>query len=147
MLGLCFLCLKGLEYYLDYRDNLIPGWRFDPADWIRDGLRPDQVPHVKLFFFLYWVMTALHAVHVTIGICGAGDAGIGRKRAFFRRLLFARRCHSPLLALCRHRLDIPVADALPVGSPSLGLSSHSRWRKIMSERLVSPATYIIVLLS
>ncbi len=34
----------------------------------RDGLRPDQVPHVKLFLFLYWVMTGLHALHVTIGI-------------------------------------------------------------------------------
>ncbi len=32
------------------------------------GLRPDQVPHVKLFLFLYWVMTALHGLHVTIGI-------------------------------------------------------------------------------
>ena len=32
------------------------------------GLRPDQVPHVKLFLFLYWVMTGLHALHVTIGI-------------------------------------------------------------------------------
>ena len=35
----------------------------------RDGLRPDQVPHVKLFLFLYWIMTGLHALHVTIGIC------------------------------------------------------------------------------
>ena len=67
-LGVCFLCLKGLEYYLDYVENLIPGWRFDPQEWIRDGLRPDQVPHVKLFLFLYWVMTALHGLHVTIGI-------------------------------------------------------------------------------
>ena len=69
LLGVCFLCFKGLEYYLDYRENLIPGWRFDPQEWLRDGLRPDQVPHVKLFLFLYWVMTVLHAVHVTIGIC------------------------------------------------------------------------------
>ena len=69
LLGVCFLGLKGLEYYLDYRDNLIPGWRFDAAEWVsREGLRPDQVPHVKLFLFLYWVMTGLHALHVTIGI-------------------------------------------------------------------------------
>jgi cytochrome c oxidase subunit 3 len=70
LLGVCFLCLKGVEYYLDYVENLIPGWRFDPAEWVaREGLRPDQVPHVKLFLFLYWVMTGLHALHVTIGIC------------------------------------------------------------------------------
>ena len=60
---------KGLEYYIDYLENLIPGWRFDADEWVtRDGLRPDQVPHVKLFLFLYWVMTGLHALHVTIGI-------------------------------------------------------------------------------
>jgi cytochrome c oxidase subunit 3 len=70
LLGVCFLAFKGLEYYLDYQENLIPGWRFDAGEWVtRAGLRPDQVPHVKLFLFLYWVMTGLHALHVTIGIC------------------------------------------------------------------------------
>jgi cytochrome c oxidase subunit III len=69
LLGVCFLCFKGLEYYIDYLENLIPGWRFDASEWVtREGLRPDQVPHVKLFLFLYWVMTGLHALHVTIGI-------------------------------------------------------------------------------
>jgi cytochrome c oxidase subunit III len=68
-LGLCFLCFKGVEYYGDYVENLIPGWRFNNEDWTGPGgLRPDQVPHVKLFLFLYWVMTLLHGLHVTIGI-------------------------------------------------------------------------------
>src|SRR5581483_11733541 len=68
-LGIVFLCLKGLEYYLDYRENLIPGWKFDPAEWVsRDGLRPDQVPHVQLFLLFYWIMTGLHGLHVIIGI-------------------------------------------------------------------------------
>src|SRR5207253_10452107 len=40
-LGLLFLIFKGFEYYTDYRDNLIPGWRFDEAEWIaKAGLRP-----------------------------------------------------------------------------------------------------------
>jgi cytochrome c oxidase subunit 3 len=70
LLGLAFLCLKGLEYYTDYRDNLIPGWRFDNTEWTtQEHLRPDQVPHVKLFLLLYWIMTGTHALHVTIGIC------------------------------------------------------------------------------
>ena len=69
VLGICFLALKGLEYYGDYVEYLIPGWRFKDSDSVtRDGLRPDQVPHVKLFLFLYWVMTLLHGLHVTIGI-------------------------------------------------------------------------------
>jgi cytochrome c oxidase subunit III len=69
LLGISFLCFKGLEYYIDYRDNLIPGWKFDDREWVeRDGLRPEDVPHVKLFLMFYWVMTGTHAVHVTIGI-------------------------------------------------------------------------------
>jgi cytochrome c oxidase subunit 3 len=68
-LGLLFLCLKGLEYYIDYRDNLIPGWRFDEHEWVAEaGLAQDQVPQVKLFLLFYWIMTGTHALHVTIGI-------------------------------------------------------------------------------
>ena len=69
LLGVCFLCLKGLEYYIDYRDNLIPGWKFDEQEWItKEGLKAEDVPHVKLFLMFYWVMTGLHGLHVTIGI-------------------------------------------------------------------------------
>jgi cytochrome c oxidase subunit 3 len=68
-LGVGFLVLKGFEYYTDYRDNLIPGWRFDPDEWVaKEGLSPDQVPQVKLFLLFYWIMTGTHALHVTIGI-------------------------------------------------------------------------------
>ncbi len=68
-LGAVFLVLKGLEYYIDYRENLIPGWRFEPSEWVgRAGLSPDQVPHVELFLLMYFIMTAIHAVHLTIGI-------------------------------------------------------------------------------
>jgi cytochrome c oxidase subunit III len=68
LLGVCFLGFKALEYYGDYQENLIPGVRFVAGEWTDMGLRPDQVPHVKLFLFLYWVMTGLHGLHVTIGI-------------------------------------------------------------------------------
>lgn len=69
LLGVGFLCFKGLEYYIDYRENLIPGWRFEPEEWVaRDGLSAEQVPQVKLFLLFYWIMTGTHALHVTIGI-------------------------------------------------------------------------------
>jgi cytochrome c oxidase subunit 3 len=73
LLGFLFLVFKGWEYYTDYRDNLIPGWRFDEREWVvkegeREALRPEQVPHVKLFLLFYWIMTGTHALHVTIGI-------------------------------------------------------------------------------
>jgi cytochrome c oxidase subunit 3 len=68
-LGLVFLCLKSVEYYTDYRDNLIPGWRFDDSEWVvKEGLARDQVPQVKLFLLFYWIMTGTHALHVTIGV-------------------------------------------------------------------------------
>src|SRR5436309_1244955 len=47
VLGGCFLGLKGLEYYLDYVDNLIPGWRFDDAEWLQAGLAREDIPRVK----------------------------------------------------------------------------------------------------
>ena len=59
-LGVAFLFFKGYEYYTDYRDNLIPGWRFDgervePTKGPLEG--GAQVPHVKLFLCFYWFMT------------------------------------------------------------------------------------------
>ncbi|HEV3446319.1 MAG TPA: cytochrome c oxidase subunit 3 [Gemmataceae bacterium] len=69
LLGVGFLCLKAFEYYTDWRDNLIPGWRFNNEEWIdKEHLMPNQVPHVKLFLLFYWTMTGIHAVHVTLGI-------------------------------------------------------------------------------
>ena len=68
LLGLVFMVLKGVEYYIDFRDHLVPGVNFDPSDWIERGLAPGQVPHVQLFLVMYWIMTLLHAVHLTIGI-------------------------------------------------------------------------------
>jgi cytochrome c oxidase subunit 3 len=67
-LGVAFLGLKAYEYYTDYRDYLIPGWR-DPAEWAaQEGLAASDVPRVRLFLLFYWIMTGTHALHVTIGI-------------------------------------------------------------------------------
>ncbi len=69
LVGLMFLGFKGLEYYIDYQENLIPGWKFEPQEWVeRDGLTLEQTEHVKLFLFFYWAMTLFHGLHVTIGI-------------------------------------------------------------------------------
>lgn len=66
-LGALFMALKALEYYLDYRDGLIPStaWGFRPEAWLDAGADPGQV---KLFLMFYYIMTGLHAVHLTIGI-------------------------------------------------------------------------------
>jgi cytochrome c oxidase subunit III len=100
VLGVCFLVLKGYEYYTDYRDNLIPGWRFDDWEWIDPKYRPPdqpppgdqkanfapvQVPHVELFLLFYWTMTGLHALHVTIGVVAVGVMAVLAHRGVFDR--------------------------------------------------------------
>jgi len=59
-LGLAFLVVKGFEYHTDYVEQLVPRWHFK---W--EG---SEAPHAELFFWLYFTLTALHAIHVTIGI-------------------------------------------------------------------------------
>jgi cytochrome c oxidase subunit III len=110
-LGACFLVLKGMEYYIDYLEYLIPGWRFKAEEWVtRDGLRPDQVPHVKLFLFMYWVMTGLHALHVTIGI-----GAVLVMMLMARRGRFSPEYYSPVdvTALYWHFVDIVWIFLLP----------------------------------
>jgi len=63
-LGLVFLVLKGWEYHKDFQEHLFPGPHFRPE---QDG-RLQQLPGMQLFFILYFVLTGLHAVHLTIGI-------------------------------------------------------------------------------
>jgi cytochrome c oxidase subunit 3 len=68
-LAATFLLLKAYEYYTDYQENLIPGWKFDPHEWTSKGdLLAEQVPQVKLFLNFYWILTPIHALHVILGM-------------------------------------------------------------------------------
>jgi len=63
-LGLAFLVLKGVEYYLDYREHLVPNLDFHPEGWPAGvNQRPAQI-----FFSFYFVLTAIHATHMVIGL-------------------------------------------------------------------------------
>lgn len=64
-LGTVFMVLKAVEYYSDYREDLVPGLAFRPEEWTARG---DDPRHVQLFLIFYYIMTGLHAVHLTIGI-------------------------------------------------------------------------------
>jgi cytochrome c oxidase subunit 3 len=55
--GLTFLVLKGFEYAEDIEKHLVPG----------PGFALKQ-PAAQIFFALYWVLTGIHAIHLTIGI-------------------------------------------------------------------------------
>lgn len=56
-LGTAFLVVKGLEYHEDFVEHLVPGPSF--------ALTPAPT---QIFFALYWIMTGVHAVHLTVGI-------------------------------------------------------------------------------
>jgi cytochrome c oxidase subunit 3 len=68
VLGTTFMALKAVEYWTDYRDGLVPGTaRFNPEEWT--SLDPPANPaRVQLFLLFYYLMTGLHAVHLTVGI-------------------------------------------------------------------------------
>lgn len=75
LLGALFLVLKGFEYTEDIRKHLVPGPDF-----------PVPQQGAQLFFSFYWIMTGLHACHVTAGL------------AAVLRLLIASRQDSRWLA-------------------------------------------------
>lgn len=61
-LGVTFLCLKGYEYYMEYRAGLMP---FLDQPFAFSG--PD--PHnAMLFYNFYFALTGLHALHMIIGL-------------------------------------------------------------------------------
>ena len=60
LLGLSFLGLKGVEYFEEYREHLVPAIDFAP--------RGDSAHGVELFFVFYFISTLLHGVHVLCGI-------------------------------------------------------------------------------
>jgi len=74
VLGLIFLGIKGLEYTLDWRHGLVPGLHFEPVG--------GQARGMELFFFLYFMMTGVHALHLFLGIglVGAFAAMLQRGR-------------------------------------------------------------------
>ncbi|HEY1583302.1 MAG TPA: cytochrome c oxidase subunit 3 family protein [Chthoniobacterales bacterium] len=60
LFGIIFMGVKGFEYYKDYTEHVFPGPTFQ---W-HEG----NPAAAELFFWLYYAMTGLHAIHVTVGI-------------------------------------------------------------------------------
>jgi cytochrome c oxidase subunit III len=58
LLALAFLVVKGFEYHEDFVEKLVPGADFTAT----------LPPRAAMFFWLYWAMTGLHAIHVTVGV-------------------------------------------------------------------------------
>jgi cytochrome c oxidase subunit 3 len=58
--GIIFMAIKGVEYHKDFVEHLVPGVGFR---W-QEG----SPSAAEIFFWLYFAMTGLHAIHVTVGI-------------------------------------------------------------------------------
>ncbi|NML43970.1 cytochrome c oxidase subunit 3 family protein [Ramlibacter sp. G-1-2-2] len=71
VLGLAFLAVKGLEYWKEWGEHLVPG--------------PDfalHAPGAELFFLLYFLLTGVHTVHMLAGLVVVGTlAGRGAREA------------------------------------------------------------------
>ncbi len=75
LLGLAFLGVKGTEYVKDAHDHLVPGYDFEFDERLRRG--------AELFFLLYFIMTGIHAVHLTVGILLVGAFAVRAWRGAF----------------------------------------------------------------
>ncbi|MEP6819210.1 MAG: cytochrome c oxidase subunit 3 family protein [bacterium] len=82
VLGLTFLGIKAVEYYDKYEDHLIPGQLIPgrpfkpevqepgtPYDKHKLHLLPGAtLKNVEMFFWIYFAMTGMHALHMIIGV-------------------------------------------------------------------------------
>jgi len=73
LLGLAFIGIKSVEYWLEYQEHLVPALNFDLQ---RHG------GVAEIFFIFYFCATGLHALHLLIGIGIVTwlAVGIGRGR-------------------------------------------------------------------
>lgn len=102
-LGALFLVIKGVEYSHEIREHLLPGSSFH--------IEAADPKHSEMFFYLYWLMTGVHALHVFIGV---GLIGFFALRAW---LWDAFRDHDTpveLLGLYWHFVDIVWVFLFPL---------------------------------
>jgi cytochrome c oxidase subunit III len=94
-LGGLFLVIKGFEYSKEISEHLLPGSSFQIA-----AAEPAKA---EMFFYIYWLMTGVHALHVTIGIL---LILVFAARACFTNAFVNRDTPVDLLGLYWHFVDI-----------------------------------------
>ncbi len=74
--GVAFLGIKYVEYKEKWEKGHIPGANFNVSEFVNPAahgikekpLAPDMAQRTQVFFFLYFAMTGMHALHMIIGI-------------------------------------------------------------------------------
>jgi cytochrome c oxidase subunit 3 len=102
-LGVTFLGIKAFEYAHEIHEGLLPDshFRFTEADPLK----------ARMFFYLYFLMTGVHALHVTIGVI---MLGIFALRALLTRQLERLTTAVDLLGLYWHFVDIVWVFLFPL---------------------------------
>jgi cytochrome c oxidase subunit III len=84
ILGLGFLGIKTIEYKEKFEKHHVPGLHYSVQSFVNPagdkeaseyGDKPlmlDMARHTELYFFLYFAMTGMHALHMIIGIAILG---------------------------------------------------------------------------
>ena len=93
-MGSLFIGLKTIEYANEYREHLIPGINFAFESPLANG--------VQLFFVFYFVATALHALHMLIGIVALATLALLVRKSSTTR----RRAALHSAALYWHFVDV-----------------------------------------
>jgi cytochrome c oxidase subunit 3 len=68
ILGGAFLGVKAYEYRQKFVEHIVPSLDWAPEGNILARLVPGGLDHADLYFFFYFAMTGLHALHMIIGM-------------------------------------------------------------------------------
>ena len=72
--GVAFVVVKYFEWSAEWKESHVPGLRFSIQDFVHPEkpnetpLAPDMAEKTQVYFFLYFAMTGMHALHMLIGI-------------------------------------------------------------------------------
>jgi cytochrome c oxidase subunit 3 len=103
VLGVTFLVIKGFEYTREIHEHLLPGSSFH--------FEGPHAAHAEMFFYLYFLMTGVHALHVTIGVVLIVVFGL---RARWTSSLAGIETSVDLLGLYWHFVDIVWVFLFPL---------------------------------
>jgi len=85
VLGLGFLGIKSIEYHEKWVKHHVPGLHYSVESFVNPESDPevyneyhdkplgmDMASKTELYFFVYFTMTGMHALHMIVGICLLG---------------------------------------------------------------------------
>jgi cytochrome c oxidase subunit III len=81
VLGFAFLGIKSIEWHEKWEKHHVPGFHWSEASFLNPAsdpeiykeyhdppLAPDMAAKTAIYFFLYFAMTGMHALHMVIGV-------------------------------------------------------------------------------